>query len=318
MKTTLLFLSLILVVVLAAIFYGIAYFLVYSILNRNSSHRESKNNLSNNPEELSIGSRLLSGTDKWKKEFEEKSTIWTQISKDGLTLKGRFIQGDSHDYVIVCHGYTGKYTKVLGRAEHFYRNNFSVLTPDARAHGESQGKYRGMGWLEIDDMKGWIEKIVEHDSAANIVLFGQSMGAATVINIAGEELPQNVKAVVEDCSYTSVWDEFAEQMRVKYHLPIFPTMYIADRLCKRKAGYSFKEASPLKQISKCKLPILIIHGDADNFVPCRFAYELYEKANEPKELLIIEGAGHCMSVVKDEKKYWNTVDGFVKKYMQQN
>lgn len=318
MKTMFLFLPLILVAVFVVIFYGIAAFLVYSILNRNSRHRESKNNLSKDPEELSLGARLLGGTDQWKKEFEEKSRVWTQISKDGLTLKGRFIQNESHNYVIVCHGYTGRYTKILGRAEHFYRNNFSVLTPDARAHGESQGKYRGMGWLEVDDMIGWIEKIIEHDSDANIVLFGQSMGAATVINTAGEELPQNVKAVVEDCSYTSVWDEFAEQIGVRYHLPAFPTMHIANRLCKRKAGYSFKEASPLKQISKCKLPILIIHGDADNFVPCKFAYALYEKANEPKELLIIEGAGHCMSVVKDEKKYWNTVDDFIKKYMQQD
>lgn len=295
----------------AAISYGVAKYLVYVILDRNGKHKESTDVLSKDPEEVKLGIKLLCGSEEWQKEFSEKSDLWSLESKDGLKLKGRFIEAGTDKYAIVCHGFTGKYTEVLGRTEHFYRQGFNVLTPDARAHGDSEGKYRGMGWLEIQDIKLWIDKIIERNEDAKIILFGQSMGAATVINVSGEELPDNVKLVIEDCSYTSVWDEFAGQIGVRYHLPAFPIMHIADKICKKKAGYSFREASPLNQISKCKLPILLIHGSEDSFVPCDFVHELYEKANEPKQKLVIEGAGHCMSVARNEKLYWDTIDTFV-------
>ena len=300
--------------IVAAISYGVANYLVYVILDRNAKHKESTDVLSKDPEEVKLGIKLLCGSEEWQNEFEEKCQIWTVESKDGFALKGRFLDANTNNYAIVCHGFTGKYREVLGRAEHFYRQGFSVLTPDARAHGESEGQYRGMGWLEIEDLKIWISKIIEFDERAKILLFGQSMGAATVINVSGEELPANVKLVVEDCSYTSVWDEFTGQIGVRYHLPAFPIMHIADKICLKKAGYSFREASPFKQISKCKLPILLIHGGEDSFVPCQFVHQLYEEANEPKEKLVVEGAGHCMSVAKNEKLYWTTIDNFIKKY----
>ena len=299
----------------AAISCLIANYLVYVILDRNGKHKESTDVLSKDPEEVKRGIRLICGSEEWQNEFADKCEVWTIKSKEGLNLKARFIKSESHNYAIVCHGFTGKYTEVLGRAEHFYKQGFSVLAPDARAHGESEGQYRGMGWLEIEDIKLWIEKIIEIDEHAKILLFGQSMGAATVINVAGEELPDNVKVVIEDCSYTSVWDEFAGQIGVRYHLPAFPIMHLADEICKKKAGYSFREASPLNQISKCNLPILLIHGEEDSFVPCDFVHQLYEKANEPKEKLVVAGAGHCMAVARNEKLYWSTIDNFVDKYL---
>lgn len=273
------FVLLIAATLVAAISYGIANYLVYVVLDRNGKHKESTDVLSKDPEEVKLGIRLLCGTEEWQEEFHEKSEIWSLKSKDGLCLRGRFISAATHNYAIICHGFTGKYTEVLGRAEHFYRKGFCVLTPDARAHGESEGQFRGMGWLEIDDILLWIEKIIEFDKDAKILLFGQSMGAATVINVSGEKLPDNVKLVIEDCSYTSVWDEFAGQIGVRYHLPAFPIMNIADWICRRKAGYSFKEASPLNQVAKCRLPILFIHGGEDSFVPCEFVHRLYENAN---------------------------------------
>lgn len=309
------FILLLIIVLIILMFYGIALYLVYFILDRNTKYRESTDSLSKDPEEAKRGIQILCGSDEWKREFAQKAELRSLYSKENLLLKARFLKNDSHNYVILCHGFTGKYTEMLGRAEYFYRKNFCVILPDARAHGDSEGKYRGMGWLEIDDIKKWINKILEMDNDARILLFGQSMGAATVMNVGGEILPNNVKAIIQDCGYISVWDEFAKQMKIRYHLPAFPIMHIADKICKRKAGYSFREASPLNQISKCKLPILMIHGEEDNFVPCEYIYQLYEKANEPKYKLIVEGAGHCMSIAKENELYWNTIDEFVKKYI---
>lgn len=153
------------------------------------------------------------------------------------------------------------------------------------------------------------------DPQARIVLFGQSMGAATVMMAAADSLPEQVKCVIQDCGYISVWDEFAGQLKVRYHLPAFPIMNIANVLSKRQAGYSFRDASPLDVIHKCHLPILMIHGEEDTFVPFEYLDKLYEKANEPKHRLSVKEAGHCMSMVKETELYWKTVDDFLEKYL---
>ena len=81
---------------------------------------------------------------------------------------------------------------------------FTVLMPGLRGHGESTGHYIGMGWHNRLDMLRWIDEIVRDDPEAEIVLFGISMGGATVMMTSGEALPPNVKVIVEDCGYTSV------------------------------------------------------------------------------------------------------------------
>ena len=85
---------------------------------------------------------------------------------------------------------------------------WNVLLPDMRTHGESEGKYIGMGWLDRLDVLKWIDLIRERDEQAQIILHGVSMGGATVMMTSGEALPENVRAVIDDCGYTSVWDIF--------------------------------------------------------------------------------------------------------------
>ena len=100
-----------------------------------------------------------------------------------------------------------------------------------------------MGWPDRRDMLQWIDWIIRRDSEAKIVLHGISMGGATVMMTAGEDLPGQVKAVVEDCGYTSVWDIFTDELDYLFHLPAFPLLNIASCLSSLRAGYSFSEAS---------------------------------------------------------------------------
>lgn len=107
-----------------------------------------------------------------------------------------------------------------------------------------------------------------------------------------EDLPPQVKAIIEDCGYTSVDAQLSYQLSRMYHLPSFPLLNTTSLVTKLKAGYSFSEASALEQIKKNKLPILFIHGAEDWFVPVSMVYELYEACPSEKELYIVEGAGH--------------------------
>lgn len=189
------------------------------------------------------------------------------VSMDGLRFQGCFFPQEGHRYALLCHGYAGKPAHLAGIAKKFYETGFSVVLPFVRGHGPSQAPCYGMGWLDRLDLLRWIDRIVQDDPEAEILLYGVSMGGAAVMMAAGEDLPGNVKCIVEDCGYSSVWDEFSLQLKSLFHLPSFPLLPVADLVCRLRAGYGLREASAVEQLKKAAVPMLFIHGDRDAFVP---------------------------------------------------
>lgn len=238
---------------------------------------------------------------------------------DGITLKGwYYLQPEEvHNWVILIHGYRSNHTRNYDAAHNYYYNGFNTLLPDLRACGESQGKFVGMGWLDRKDILKWINWITERDSQANIVIHGFSMGAATTMMVSGEETPENVKAFVEDCGYTSVWDIFKSELNLRFHLPPFPLLHVANIFSKIRAGYSFKTASALEQVKKCQKPMMFIHGSADDFVPFYMQDILYEaKPGQNKVKLVAEDAGHTKSMYALGSLYWTSVFEFLENYIE--
>ena len=250
-------------------------------------------------------------------EQSPKEDVYLQ-SKDNLKLHAYQIKQEEPytKWAIVCHGYTGKASAMAGYAKRFYEQGFNVLLPDARGHGDSEGAYIGMGWPDRLDIVDWIDTIVKQDPNSQIALYGVSMGAATVMMVSGEELPPNVKVVVEDCGYTSAKEEFTYQLKQLYNIPAFPLIPFSSLVTKMRAGYFLGEANALSQIEKSITPTLFIHGDKDTFVPSYMLEELYAKGNMEKEKLLVEGAGHGMASTVAGEFYWTTVWNFVDKYIQ--
>jgi fermentation-respiration switch protein FrsA (DUF1100 family) len=238
-------------------------------------------------------------------------------SEDGLTLRGELFLGDenSHRWLIAVHGYRGDHGNLLVLGSYYGLNGYNVLLPDLRGCGESDGEYIGMGWLDRKDMLRWIDLILKRDSEAQIVLHGISMGGATVMMTSGEALPSQVKAIVEDCGYTSVWDIFEDEMAYLFHLPAFPLLHVASAFSSIRAGYSFSEASSLKQLAGAKVPMLFIHGSLDNFVHTEMVYKVYDACPTEKRLLIVEGAGHGFSHCLDPETYFDAVFDFIAPYV---
>lgn len=241
------------------------------------------------------------------------------VSEDGLKLRGYFLVSEraAGRTVIIAHGYSGKAKDMGATAKNYYDTlGYNVLLPDARGHGNSEGNYIGFGWHERRDYLQWIAYVLEETGPeAQIVLHGVSMGGATVLMTAGEELPPQVKAVVADCGYTSVKAQLSYQLWRMYHLPSFPFVQIASLVTRMKAGYFFGEASALKQVRKARVPILFIHGDADKFVPYEMMDELYTACRSPKEKLVVHGAGHGLAYDTDKKEYVRKVGQFVERYV---
>ncbi|MDQ0169843.1 fermentation-respiration switch protein FrsA (DUF1100 family)/uncharacterized protein YneF (UPF0154 family) [Paenibacillus tundrae] len=228
-------------------------------------------------------------------------------SHDGLQLHGTWLPSatGSRQTVILAHGYSGRGREMAGFAR-FYaeQRGYNVLMPDDRAHGESEGNMIGFGWLDRLDYIQWIDWVITKiGTKAEIVLHGISMGGATVLMTGGEQLPAQVKSIISDCAYTSVQEELTFQLKQLYKLPPFPFIPLTSLISKWKAGYSFTEASALKQLARVKVPVLFIHGEVDTFVPTEMVYRLHDACPTEKQLLTIPGAGHGTAFQVDRSSY---------------
>ena len=312
----------IIIIISIAITIGVGnYFVNYAILRAgNGGDREVKNkdtievaNIDNETEKIIETNRQEEKqlANQWSENIKKENVEAT--AKDGIILRGtEYIKDEKiNNWAIVLHGYRSNPESVISVGMHFFERGYNVLIPNMRATGESEGEYIGMGWLDKDDLKCWIDLIVKQNSNSNIVLHGSSMGAATVLMASGDKLPTNVKAIIEDSGYTSVWDIFASEAKVRFNLPAFPVLNMFELVANYRAKYDIKKASALEQVKKASIPILFIHGDSDDFVPEYMCEQLYEAANCKKDKIIIHGAGHTDSRYKEPETYYNKIFDFL-------
>lgn len=244
----------------------------------------------------------------------------TITSRDGLTLHGDLFlaQPAAARTAILFHGYTScGMNDCSAMAEYFMEKGFNTMIVDQRSHGQSDGEYIGFGILDRYDCIEWIRYVTgrlgeEHE----VVLYGVSMGASTVLMASGTEgFPENVKAIVADCAFTSPYEIFKHILKRDYHLPPHPIMDINDRICRKKAGYGFRDFSTIDAVKKGACPILFIHGKEDMFVPARMSVENYAHCHGAKKLLMVENAGHAASLYEDEELYKKTVGEFLGEHL---
>lgn len=297
------------------------YFVNYAILRSgDGGKREIKNedvvevaSIDNESERIIEENRKIEQelSEKWAENISNKKVELK--AKDGITLRGtQYIKDESNNkWAIILHGYRSTPNSVTSIGMHFSEKGYNVLIPSMRACGESDGEYIGMGWTDKEDLRCWINLIIEQNENAEIILHGSSMGAATVLMASGDNLPTNVKAIVADSGYTSVWDIFASEAKARFNLPTFPILNMFEIVANVRANYDIKEASALEQVKNSKTAILFIHGDADDFVPEYMCEELYEEVNCQKEKLIIHNAGHTESKYKEPETYYNKIFEFL-------
>lgn len=237
-------------------------------------------------------------------------------SFDGLRLNARIaLQPENHNYVIIMHGYRDSTKNVSMYAKKFYERGFNILVPGQRGHGWSQGKIVDMAAFTPYDVKSWAEFICQKDKQAKIILWGISMGASTVLQATALELPSNLVCCVEDCGFTSIWDEFVYQIDTFYHLPGEFLMKHFQPYISRHLKIDCKKASSLDAVAKSKIPTLFIHGDKDDYVPFYMLDQLYNAAACPKEKLVIKDAPHARAAIADPELYWTRVFSFIEKYL---
>lgn len=236
-------------------------------------------------------------------------------SDDGLKLSGRYYhRKDGAPLVIFMHGYRGSWLRD-GNGIFIYSKKlgYNILIVDQRAHGKSEGRTITFGIKERYDCIRWIEWALERfGEDTKLVLSGISMGAATVLMTADMNLPKQVKGIIADCPFSSP-KAIIRKVIKEMHYPVSIVYGLAKVGAKLMGGFDIEETSAVEAVTKSTLPILIIHGDDDRFVPCAMSKECLMAGQEHVELVIIEGAGHGLSSCVDARKYEETLMEFFRK-----
>ncbi len=237
-------------------------------------------------------------------------------AEDGVRLHAyAFEQSvNTHQYMILFHGFHGYVKELSYEAKHFYERGYHIWMPSMRAHGLSEGAMITMGILEHLDACRWIKEIRTQDPKAQIALYGVSMGAATTLLALAKEPYDFIKAAIVDCPYARLIEVFDFYLSQHLHIPYRWYLETSNDLIYRKTKISLKDARPIDVVDQIQTPLMFIHGDQDDLVPYSMMDELYEKATCPKVKLTIPDAAHALSSSTDPITYWKQVDAFLEMY----
>lgn len=241
------------------------------------------------------------------------------VTRDGLRLRGKYLEApEAVACVLLFHGFRSKgefdFSMVLPM---FYDNHISTLLVDQRSHGSSEGKYIGYGILERYDCQQWAWFLhAKLGGSLPIFLQGLSMGASTVMMASELPMPPSVRGVIADCGYNSAWEEMRHCIHKWYHLPAFPFLHVTNLACRIVAGYDLKEVTAAQALGHSRLPVLFVHGTGDDFVPAGMTAENFAAATGEKRQILVEGAVHGESYLREEDRCRRELLDFIRQYSQ--
>ena len=258
----------------------------------------------------------IMASDAWLKKHNAQDISVT--SKDGLKLHGFWIPVENpKGTILLAHGYRSTILVDFGLAYAFYHAlGMNILVPYQRAHGKSQGRYITFGVKESEDMQCWIDYHNKSFGNHQMILSGLSMGASTVLFMANQDLPENVKCIIADCGFTSPKAILDVVFRSVVRIPSGLSLWAADLFARMFAGFSLKQKDTRDILKNAKLPVLMIHGLDDDFVPSYMTRQGFDACAGEKEMLLIEGAGHGTSFLVDKERYTMRVISFLEKHLE--
>lgn len=299
--------SLLLLILIIFLLQGIAF---YKISFKRRKNDEIFDQLEN-PEDKKESSRI------WFSK--QRIDVFTIKSKDNLKLKGYFLNNNSNKIALILHGYHGRYYSSTTQAKIFYELGYDVLMPNNRAHDTSEGKYFTMGPKEINDVLLWIDLLIKRNPKYEIVLMGVSMGGHIAMMVAGNNnLPKNVKCVIEDCGYGSLRQILYDQISKKFSHHQSLVMLRSLSLIAKINNFSINDDTK-NTLPNIKIPILLIHGNKDTYVSFNNLSYNEKLVNKDvyKEVVVFENANHN-EAKKQLKKYQSVITNFVGKFIYDN
>lgn len=208
-------------------------------------------------------------------------------SRDGTRLTGWFVPavGAATGTVLHVHGNAQNMTAHFGYVDWLPRRGFNVIVFDYRGYGRSEGRPDRRGVIDDSLAALALARTLPGIDPGRIVVLGQSLGAVQALVALGHDGPGGVRAVAADSAFFSyrsiVRDKMAAMPVLAWFKGPLSRLVVSDDW---SAGDAVGRIAPV--------PIAFLHGSADKVIPVDHARRLHAAAGEPKELWIVEGAGH--------------------------
>ena len=250
-------------------------------------------------------------------EQQEMEDLYIE-SYDGLKLHaGYFPAENAERIVLLSHGYKGSCFGSIAYIAHFlHDNNCDLLFIDQRGCGKSEGTHVTFGVKEQYDVLKWLKLISRKNvKKLPIYLYGQSMGATTILLASGHKLPHEVAGLIADCGFHSMKKQMKDIASKWFHLKWNRfILFRIDFYCRLLAGFRMKDSDTTEALQKNSRPILFFHGEADTYVFPDNTLINYRLCRAQKEMVMIPSAKHLCSSYAEPEIYQNRVIRFFKKY----
>ncbi|MCF0133255.1 MAG: alpha/beta fold hydrolase [Blautia sp.] len=258
------------------------------------------------------------------KEAYEKGKKWCQnqmmqdryiYSEDGLRLHGYFLKTlHAKRVVILCHGYRGNsFSDFAHVARFLYENECDLLFIDQRCCGQSEGEYITFGAKEKKDVRDWVYYLAKQ-SELPIYLFGESLGAASVLMASEYRLPKQVHGIIADCGFCSMKKQMKDMASKWFHINRIDLLLLQlMHYGKLVADFQVEEADTLLPLQRNMIPVLLFHGENDTFVYPENSRINYKRCNSEKELVMIPNAKHMCAGYEEPELYREKITAFFKK-----
>lgn len=230
-------------------------------------------------------------------------------------LKAEFIDNNSEYYLIYTHGFVGhiyEETNIISKIDSDIKMNYLFI--HQRGHQGSDINYSTMGLNESRDLLDWINYINSINPNAKIILYGMSMGAFTILMAIGNN-PKNVKCVICDCGFSSVYEQCkyvtSLNHKILSKILLMPGLELYFKL---KFHLNIKKQNTEVSLSKTDIPVLLIHGTKDYSVPFKNSEINYSLLKNHKNSLFIpfKDVPHGLSSYYCFDRYYETLMKFVK------
>jgi fermentation-respiration switch protein FrsA (DUF1100 family) len=261
---------------------------------------------------------ILQTVDRLRRKTPELVSEEYEITnRNGIRLHGYLIRAKrpSNVYVFFSHGYRSpdggmEFGSLLPMWKDHDYNFFFV---DHRGHGKSGGSHISFGQYESEDNLEWLDFMLKtFGEDIQIILEGQSMGAATVLMMSGKKLPGQVKFIIADCGFTNYFD-------TALHMLQFPGKRIVleatNLYLTLRYGINMKKPNPQSAVTQAQKPILFTHGEKDPLVPVEMGRKNYEACTSEKKLHIFLDGEHCTAPIQHPVEYAAVVDEYISKYL---
>ena len=193
---------------------------------------------------------------------------------------------------VIVHGLGDNLESYQGHARAFIERGHTVLLPDLRGHGGSEGRHTSLGGLESEDVRAAMDYLREAGLAGEgIVLMGHSMGAVAVLLAAADQ--PDIRAVIAEAPFDSYRNTIAHHARLFYYLPSwFPIIPLSILAAEWRGGFDADAIDTVEAARRIGAPLLAIVDGLDERMPEAVVRRIVDAHPGPNELWVASGVHH--------------------------